>query len=116
VDAAADAPALATLPPTWTSVYGALLGPGTPGHCGNAGCHATRRGGFTCGATKDTCYQGLVDGSQINLKDPSLSPIIDTTASPLTWFGGTMPQDNLGPNADAATLVKAWVAAGAKND
>ncbi len=106
----------ASLPASWSAVYGAYFGPGTPGHCGNAGCHATTRGGFLCGPNKDTCYQGLVNASLVSLKTPASSAIVDTSSSPLTWFGGLMPQDNQGPNADAATALKAWVAAGAQND
>lgn len=109
---AVDAP----LPATWTAVYGAYFASGTPGHCGNAGCHATTRGGFRCGPTKDTCYQGLVNASLISVVDPSTSLISDAKTSPLAWFGGNMPQDNPGPNADAAAALKAWVVAGAKND
>ncbi len=112
VDAADAAP----LSATWTAVYGAYFGAGTPGHCGNAGCHAQTRGGFLCGATKDTCYQGLVTTSLISSKDPPTSPLVDPAASPLTWFGGLMPTDRQGPNEAAAAAVKAWVTAGAKND
>jgi hypothetical protein len=115
-DAAEVVDTAAPLPATWTAVYGAYFASGTPGHCGNAGCHATTRGGFRCGATKDTCYQGLVNASLISVVDPATSLISDAQSSPLAWFGGNMPQDNPGPNADAAAALKAWVVAGAKND
>jgi len=103
-------------PDTWTAVYAAYFGRGTPGHCGNAGCHAILLNGFQCGPTKDTCYQGLVNASLVSLKDPASSPLVDRAQSPLAWFGGLMPQDNQAPNAAAAAAVKAWITAGAKND
>jgi hypothetical protein len=106
----------APAPATWTSVYDTYFGPGTPGHCGNAGCHATIRSGFLCGPTKDTCYQGLVSASLLSLTAPATSSLADPASSPLTWFGGIMPQDNQGPNEAAADAVKAWITAGAQDD
>lgn len=102
---------------TWTRVYNEILGPGTPGHCsGTGGCHTQNRGGFKCGTTKDSCYQGLVESGQIVPGAPALSPLVDESQSALVWFGGGMPLDNPEPNPEAAAAVKAWVLAGAKND
>jgi hypothetical protein len=44
------------------------------------------------------------------------SPIGIENISPLVWLGGSMPIDNPADNPAAAAMVKAWVAAGAKND
>ena len=115
VDADADSkPAL----PTWTAVYGAYFGPGTPGHCGNAGCHQPIRSGFECGATKEVCYQGMVAKGLINPANPSASLLVNPTLSPLRWFSptGIMPEDNLVANPQAAVAIPAWLAAGGRND
>ena len=100
--------------PTWTQIYAQVFGPGTPGHCsGTGGCHTNLRGGFKCGTTKDECYAGLVAAG---LGNGASSPIADPARSPLVWFGGSMPLDDPSPNPEAAALVQAWVAAGAKDD
>ena len=44
------------------------------------------------------------------------SPIGIPGQSPLAWLGGGMPLDNDVANPAAAAAVKAWVAAGAKNN
>ena len=106
----------ATATTTWSGIYATYMGPGTPGHCGNSACHGSSRAGFLCGATKDTCYQGLVAASLVDPTAPATSRIIDPLASPLAWFGGAMPQDNRTANADAAAALKAWIANGGKND
>jgi hypothetical protein len=104
---------------TWTAIYAAYFGPGTPGHCGNSGCHATVRVGFACGATKDSCYAGLVAKGLIDPANPSGSLLVDSSRSPVAWFdttNGIMPKDAPEPNAQAAADIRAWVGAGAKND
>lgn len=103
--------------PTWTQLYTQYFGPNTPGHCsGTGGCHTNLRGGFKCGTTPNDCYEGLVAAQLIDFTHPSASRLIDENESPLAWFGGSMPLDNLAPNPAAAAAVKAWVEAGARND
>jgi hypothetical protein len=103
--------------PTWTQIYAKYLGPQTAGHCsGTGGCHTTIRGGFKCGRSQAECYQGLVDARLINPADPAHSSLVNEAESPLAWFGGGMPLDNPEPNDEGAAALKAWVAAGAKND
>jgi hypothetical protein len=102
---------------SWTYIYGTYFGPGTLGHCGNAGCHATVLHGFVCASQKG-CYSSLVNSGWISQSAPTTSAIGDPTASILAWYGngGTMPQDAIRKNATAGSEVTAWVAAGAKND
>lgn len=98
---------------TWSTIYGDLFGPNTPGHCGNSGCHQTIKGGFLCGTSADTCYQGMVTAGFLTPDDPTHSPIIDPNNSPLAWFNGGMPLDNSDPNDAAAAELTAWIQAGA---
>jgi hypothetical protein len=103
--------------PTWTELYATYFGPGTPGHCsGTGGCHTNQRGGFKCGANKNECYAGLVAAELVMPLQPAASPLGVEGESPIAWFGGGMPLDNPVPNAAAKAAVKAWLAAGAKND
>lgn len=107
----------AGIAPTWTQVYTQLLGAGTPGHCsGTGGCHTNLRGGFKCGTNKADCYTGLVQSGLVTPNNGAASPIGIENLSPLVWLGGSMPIDNPADNPAAAAMVKAWVAAGAKND
>lgn len=116
-DGSAPSPDAGPAAPTWTQLYAQVFGPGTPGHCsGTGGCHTNTRGGFKCGTSKETCYQGLVAARLIDSANPSASALASEAESPLVWFGGGMPLDNPDPNPEAAALVKAWVLAGAKND
>ncbi len=100
--------------PTWSQIYALYIGPGTPGHCsGTGGCHTTLRGGFTCGATKSACFQGLVAAGLVTPANGSASPLGIVGQSPLVWLGGGMPLDSAAQNPAAAAAVQAWVAAGA---
>ncbi len=108
----------ATGAPTWTSVYDLYFGPGSPGHCNDTRCHASSRGGFKCGLTKDTCYTGLVASKLLTTTAPTRSPLVDKSRSPLSWFGGTkgtMPRRGAS-NPKAAADIAAWINAGAKNN
>jgi hypothetical protein len=110
-----DAPSDKT---TWSYIYGTYFGSGTPGHCGNAGCHQTIRRGFACGTDKSSCYNGLVAVGLIGTRAPT-QPLVDPTASPVAWFNqktGSMPADNPVANTLAEREVRAWVAAGANDD
>ena len=103
--------------PTWTQLYNGFFGPGTPGHCsGVRGCHVTIRGGFNCGQSKQECFAGLVQAGLVTPANGAQSPLGIDGASPLAWLGGGMPLDESVPNAAAGAAVKAWVAAGAKNN
>jgi hypothetical protein len=114
---AADAGLVAPEDPTdWSSVYARYFAAGTPGHCGDEGCHAQKAKGFGCGATKDSCYEGLLDARLLDAKNPIASRIGDPKTSPLAWFGeGFEPFDNPAPNAEAAAAITRWLENGAKN-
>jgi hypothetical protein len=113
-DGGVDAP---VTPMTWTELYGTYFGPSTPGHCGqSSACHQMSQGGFTCGTTADSCYKGMVAAFLIDPTHPTMSAIADPNQSPLVWFGGNMPRDNLASNAQAKIDVAAWVAAGAQEN
>lgn len=103
-------------PGTWTALYAGYFGPGTPGHCGNAGCHALSQSGFQCGPSAASCYAGLVAANLVNPSTPTTSAIADPNQSPLAWFGGNMPRDNALANTQAAAAVSHWVMLGAPND
>ena len=103
--------------PTWTQIYAQYMGPGTPGHCsGTGGCHTNARAGFKCGTTKAECFAGLVQSGLVTPANGAQSPIAMDGQSPLVWLGGGMPLDDNAPNPAGAAAVKAWVAAGAKNN
>ncbi len=101
--------------PTWTTIYGTYFASGTPGHCGNSGCHSSTLKGFKCGADKTTCYNGLVTAGYVTTATPTKSPIADLNQSCLTWFGGNMPPGG-GSSSAAQKDITAWVADGAKNN
>jgi len=109
---------------TWTFVYATYFDKGTPGHCGDEGCHATSRAGYVC-SSQAACYASLtsnnafVGGFLVDPKNPSASILVDPANSPLIWFNethGTMPKSALAPNPDAKRDVAAWISAGAPND
>lgn len=117
-DGGAGGPADLGPAPTYSQLYDALFAVGTPGHCAKSGCHSPPIHVWTCGSTKDTCYQGMVKVGLISPADPSMSAIIDPQNSPLAWFNasGPMPFDNPAPNPTGAAAIQAWVAAGAQNN
>ena len=105
---------------TWSYIYATYFGPGSLGHCGNSGCHQNSRANFKCGATKDTCYAGLVANTQIGT-DASIQRLVDPTRTSLAWFndrngGGSMPADDPVPNGTAADEITAWATEGAPNN
>jgi hypothetical protein len=101
--------------PTYSQLYDALFAVGTPGHCATSGCHSPPIHIWTCGTTKETCWQGMKKVGLIDPANPSMSLIIDPQNSPLAWFNpnGPMPRDNPVANPLAAAAIEAWVAAGA---
>ena len=106
--------------PSYAELFETYFAPGTPGHCATAGCHADPgHAVWLCGTTKSDCYAGMVDVGLIDAAQPARSALVDPHRSPLTWInpaGGTMPLDAQGENDQAAAALRAWVAAGARND
>jgi hypothetical protein len=106
--------------PRYSELFERYFAPDTAGHCANAGCHADP--GHTvwrCGPTKDDCYAGMSEIGLIDGATPAHSAIVDPHRSPLTWInptGGNMPLDAQGQNSAAGEALRAWVAAGARND
>lgn len=90
--------------PTWTAIYTAYFGPGSPGACGRSSeCHAAVMGAPPS-AYKWLTERGYIDGTR--------SALVSRTNSCLKWFGGNMPPR--GEPSDGATRdLSAWVAAGA---
>lgn len=115
----AENPSPDATPPTYTELFNTYFGPGTPGHCSNAGCHGDPDHNiWMCPPTKDGCYAGMVAQGLITPADPTASPIGSRTMSPLVWVNpnGPMPFDNRVSNRTAGDAVMAWVAAGAQNN
>jgi hypothetical protein len=107
--------------PTYTELFDRYFAPGTRGHCANDACHnGAKYNIWLCGATKDTCYQGMAgpDARLINTANPAASQIADPKNSPLSWINpnGLMPYDAAGPFPDGRDAILAWIAAGARND
>ena len=115
-DGGTDAQDASPPTPTWTALYGHWFGPGTPGHCGNSGCHSTIRSGFECGSTRSSCFSGLVAAGLVSTSHPASSVLGDPNQSPLAWFGGRMPKDHAVANPAGALAVTAWLNAGAPNN
>jgi hypothetical protein len=109
-----------TTAPSYANLFAMYFGPGTPGQCATAGCHADpEHTVWRCGPTKDDCYAGMLQIGLIDSTNPARSAIVDAHRSPLTWInpaGGNMPLDAQGPDATAGEALRAWVAAGAHND
>jgi hypothetical protein len=104
--------------PTYTMLYTTYFAPKTPGHCATSDCHLDGVQGWTCGLSKNTCYQGMVDIGLINKNVPTASLIADPKRSLVSWINpnGTMPQDTPGPFPEGRDAILAWVAACAQND
>jgi len=104
--------------PTYSELYTKYFAPNTRGHCATDGCHLDGVQGWTCGRTKDTCYQGMVAIELINPAAPATSVIADPKRSPLSWINpnGPMPFDTPGSFAEGATAISRWVAACAQNN
>jgi hypothetical protein len=108
--------------PTYTELYAKYFADGTIGHCAKSGCHGDPAPIiWRCGPTKDTCYTGMVTQGLISLSNPQGSPIGDVGSSPINWVNpnGAMPFDQPSPPVafpEGRDAIRAWVAAGAKND
>jgi hypothetical protein len=103
--------------PTWTMIYAKYFATGSEGSCASAGCHSTPRGGFNCGSSKTTCFNGLVNAGLIDAATPANSQLISAAASPLVWISanGSMPPGGAA-NPTAKADIRAWVLAGARNN
>ncbi len=118
---------VATLPTdklTWSYVYRAYFATGTPGHCGQGGCHGASRAGFAC-TSQSGCYDSItasnakVGGKMVDPSAPAQSVLLDAKSSPVYWFNqtdGNMPNGALVPNATAVADITAWIEAGAPNN
>ena len=113
VDDAADGGTKTKL--TWIKIYDEAFAPGTPGHCGNSGCHGTLQAGFLCGKTASSCLAGMKKKGLLSTKAPKTSILGSTASSPLRWVhtGGPMPLDNKTAEPKLGADIEAWVKAGA---
>jgi hypothetical protein len=111
-------PPAAGTAPTYTELYTKYFAANTKGHCATAGCHLDGSQGWTCGLTKNTCYQGMVAIQLIDPTTPTASVIADPKSSPLSWINpnGPMPQDTPGSFPEGATAIAKWAAACAQNN
>jgi hypothetical protein len=100
---------------TWSSIYAEAFAPGTPGHCGNSGCHETTNSGFACGTTAATCLSGMIAKGLLSTTDPTASTLGNTASSPLRWVStsGVMPADNKTAEPALGADIEAWIKAGA---
>jgi hypothetical protein len=99
--------------PTWTQIYAADFGPGSPGRCGDSGCHASTRSNFRCDSQSD-CYSHFQSTGALG----SGGWLTDPNNSYIWWFsnGGNMPTDNNQPSAQGLMDIQTWVANGAPNN
>jgi hypothetical protein len=105
--------------PTYTQLYAQYFAPGTPGHCATAHCHADPgHDTWLCGASKDSCYAGMVSVQLIDPIHPTRSMIGDPNISPLSWVSpsGDMPFDATMAFPAGRDAIVAWVAACAQNN
>jgi hypothetical protein len=105
-------------PMTYSRLFARYFAQGTPGHCSAPACHLDGTNGWTCGTTKDICYEGMVGVNLINPADPLRSTIADPLNSSITWVNpnAVMPPDDLSPLPEARDAILEWIAAGALND
>jgi hypothetical protein len=100
---------------TWTTIYEEAFAPGTPGHCGNSGCHETSKAGFACGTTAASCLSGMIAKGLLDPANPTASTLGSSASSPLSWVStnGGMPADNQASEPKLGADIVAWVKAGA---
>jgi hypothetical protein len=92
-----------TTAPTFTTIFSEYLKSGTVGNCTR--CHGEM--GSASGAYSWLSGQGYISGTGSALVG---------NRSCLTWYGGNMPPGGPWSDAQAASEMNAWVAAGAKNN
>lgn len=105
--------------PTYTQLYNSYFARNTEGHCAKEACHGEPNFNiWMCGATKDSCYNGMVAAGIISKTDPKASKIADATSSPLRWFrsNAAMPADRVREFPEGRDAIKAWVASCALNN
>jgi len=107
--------------PTWTALYADFFGPAGQGNCSlKVGCHADNTGGgaiWMCGPTQATCWQGMQ--GNVDLCDPSASKVLFMLRKASDPGAiGKMPQEPTTVTFSDTDLarIRAWIAAGAKND
>lgn len=114
---------------TWTALYRDCFGPGYASCGGTGGCHRTSQdtgssfSGFLCGASQESCYQGmvgrdaLVTPQDVNAPESSRLYAALRKMPPLASPPRAMPNDT-GFAFSAADLARiaAWIKNGAKND
>ena len=100
---------------TWTTIYEEAFAPGTPGHCGNSGCHEKTQSGFACGTSASSCLQGMISKGLLDTANPTESTLGSASSSPLRWVNtnGVMPADNKSAEPQLGADIAAWVKAGA---
>ncbi len=105
---------------TWTSLYNGLFGQSGTATCNAVGgCHTGSKGGFTCGTTKTSCYNGFVSAGWITPgANASQSPLADPAQSCLCGsLGGDMPRSpGHCPSSTDVQNLKSWLATGAPDN
>jgi hypothetical protein len=126
---------------TWSYLYDCYFGPvGIAGCSAQSQCHTSASGtgaqlgyGFVCGATAETCWQGMTGMSgglplASNAADPTMSLLYTalhkSTVAKITALSNNMPLMNpMNTTVPAFTFqpadldcITGWIAAGAKND
>ena len=99
----ADATVQSGPAPTWTYLVNTYLKKDTIGGCGNDGCHAEM----------NTPSPGYVWLGQQGYSGPEIA---NPKRSPISWYGGNMPDGGPSVNAQATSDMNAWAAAGAQNN
>jgi hypothetical protein len=96
-----------------------MFGPSGSSSCTGSSCHTSSRGGFACGSSKTTCYNGFVNSGYVTPgTNASSSPLVDPAQSPLCGsLGGNMPPGSGSCiSSSQLTSIKSWLAAGAPNN
>jgi hypothetical protein len=105
---------------TWTELYNGVFGQSGTSTCNAVGgCHQSSKGGFTCGTTKTTCYNGFVSAGWITPgASASQSPLVDPSQSCLCGsLGGNMPRSpGHCPSSTDVQNLKSWLATGAPDN
>jgi hypothetical protein len=104
---------------TWTQLYTSLFGQGGTATCVGSSCHTFSHGGFTCGTSKTSCYNGFVSAGWINPgSGASQSPLVDPSQSCLCGsLGGNMPKfPGQCPSSTDVQNIKSWLATGAPDN
>lgn len=99
---------------TYAELYTRYFATGTPGHCANEDCHGdTSYNLWSCGSTKDKCFDGMVNYGLINTRMPLSSRLGDPGSSPLQWVNpnGPMPADDVRRFDEGRDAILAWMAA-----